>query len=88
MLVAVSPQRPPVVLCNLIYGKLISQEPFQSRHSSLGVNAKLSKVIISFIMSVYVSIRPSLWNSIAPAGRIFMKLSICVCQENSSFIKI
>lgn len=59
MLVVMSPQRPPVIVCNLIYGKLIPHKPLQSRHLSLGVLAKLSKVTVSFIMSVSVSVRPS-----------------------------
>jgi hypothetical protein len=57
MLVALSAQRPPVVLFILMYGKFISQKHLHSRHSSLGVLAKLSKVTVSFIMSVSVSVR-------------------------------
>jgi hypothetical protein len=59
MLVVMSPQRHSVFVCNLLCGKLVSQKPLHSRHSSLGVFTKFSKVTVNFIMSVSVSVRPS-----------------------------
>jgi len=37
---------------------------------------KTAKVTISFVMSVYLSVRPSAWNWSAPTGRNFMKCYI------------
>jgi len=41
--------------------------------SFLGALAKLRKAIISFVMSVCLSICPSAWNNWAPTRRIFLK---------------
>ena len=34
-----------------------------------------------------LSVRPSAWNNSAPTGRIFMKIGLKICRENSTVIK-
>jgi len=41
--------------------------------SVLDMFAKLQKVTISFVISVSLFVRPSLWNNSAPTRQIFMK---------------
>jgi hypothetical protein len=46
----------------------------------LGAFAKLRRAIVSFVMSVRLSVHPSVrlsaWNNSAPTGRIFVKFYI------------
>jgi hypothetical protein len=53
----------------------------------------LWKEIISFVMSVRLSVRPSAWNNSAPTENIFIKFAIWVVfvnrmKKNQNFIKI
>jgi len=52
----------------------------------LGAFAKLRRTTVSFVMSVRMSFRPSLWNTSAPTERILLKSHICVFFENLSII--
>ena len=40
------------------------------------------KAIISFVMPVRLSVRPSAWNNSAPTGQIFLKFHICVNSKS------
>jgi len=51
---------------------------FLRNYSGLGAFAKLRKAIISFVMSVCPSVRPSAWNNSAPTGRNLIKLEMVV----------
>jgi hypothetical protein len=49
----------------------------------LGAFTKLRKATVSFVMSVCLSLCPSVvWNYSAPTGRIFMKFGIWIFLEN------
>jgi hypothetical protein len=50
-------------------GRLLSE-------AFLGAFAKLRKAIMSFVMSVRLSVLLSAWNNSAPTGRIVMKFDI------------
>jgi hypothetical protein len=42
----------------------------------LGEFSKLRKALISFVMSVRLSVCPSAWNNSVPTGRIFIKFGV------------
>jgi hypothetical protein len=50
----------------------------------LGTFTKLQIVTISFVMSVYPSIRPSARNDLTPTERIFTKFDVSVFFETLS----
>jgi hypothetical protein len=52
------------------------------RHWILDAFAKLRKSIISFVMPVFPSLSPSLWNNSAPTERLFIKFYIWLFFEN------
>jgi hypothetical protein len=50
-------------------------------YAFLGAIAKLLKAIISVVISVCLSVRPSAWNKSVPTGRVFITFGISVSSE-------
>ena len=53
----------------------------QMQSALVGAFAELRKATVSFVMTVWPSVRPSAWNNSAPPWQIFMKLAIWVFFE-------